>query len=90
MSDQERSESAIRMRRNHHLNLDTDIYEPAVVVLKHLYPLIVPGGILILDDYGTFPGEAQAVDEYFRGRSIAIQKFPFAMTPCYIRKEPSD
>ena len=42
------------------LNLDTDIYEPAVVILEKLYPRIVKGGILILDDYGIFPGETKA------------------------------
>jgi hypothetical protein len=68
------------------LNLDTDVYEPARVILEHLYPRIVPGGVLILDDYGTFPGETDAVDEYFRGAPVTIEKFPFAMTPCFIRK----
>lgn len=68
------------------LNLDTDIYEPARVILEHLYPRIVPGGLLVLDDYGTFPGETDAVDEYFEGASPAIEKLPLAMTPCFIRK----
>jgi hypothetical protein len=68
------------------LNLDTDIHEPARVILEHLYPRIVPGGLLVLDDYGTFPGETDAVDEYFEGTSVKIEKLPFAMTPCFIRK----
>lgn len=69
------------------LNLDTDIYEPAVTVLEYLFPKIVRGGILILDDYGVFPGETKAVDDYFRGQSVTIRKFPFCMTPSYIVKE---
>ena len=69
------------------LNLDTDIYEPAVVILEHLFPRIVPGGILILDDYGVFPGETKAVDEYFAKQRVEINKFPFCMTPCYIVKQ---
>ncbi|AFZ49065.1 TylF/MycF/NovP-related O-methyltransferase [Dactylococcopsis salina] len=69
------------------LNLDTDVYEPAKVVLEHLYPKIVKGGVLILDDYGTFPGENQAVEEYFAEQDIEIKKFPFCMTPCYIVKK---
>jgi len=68
------------------LNLDTDIYEPARVILEHLYPRIVPGGLLVLDDYGTFPGETDAVDEYFEGAGMKIEKLPLAMTPCFIRK----
>ncbi len=69
------------------LNLDTDIYEPAVVILEKLYPRIVKGGILILDDYGVFPGETKAVDEYFADRDIEIKKFSFCMTPCYVVKK---
>ena len=68
------------------LNLDTDIYEPAVSILENLYPRITKGGILMLDDYGTHPGETKAVDEYFHNKNIEIKKFPFAMTPCYIIK----
>jgi hypothetical protein len=69
------------------LNLDVDIYEPAVTILDELYPRICNGGILILDDYGTFPGETKAVDDYFRDKNVKICKFPFAMTPSYIVKE---
>ena len=69
------------------LNLDTDIYEPAVTILEHLYPRIVRGGVLIIDDYGTFPGETKAVDDYFKDKPVKIRKFPFAMTPCYVIKE---
>lgn len=69
------------------LNLDTDIYEPSVTVLDYLYPKIVKGGILILDDYGTFPGETQAVDEYFKDKKIDIKQFPFQKTPKYIIKK---
>ena len=68
------------------LNLDTDIYEPAVTILEHLYPKITKGGILMLDDYGTHPGETKAVDEFFHNKNIEIKKFSFAMTPSYIVK----
>ena len=69
------------------LNLDTDIYEPAVTILDTLYPRIVKGGILILDDYKVFPGETKAVNEYFKGKKIKIEKFPFSSTPHYIIKK---
>lgn len=69
------------------LNLDTDIYEPAVTILENLYPRVVYGGVIIFDDYGTFPGETKAVDEFFSERKVVIRKFPFAMSPSYIIKE---
>lgn len=68
------------------LNLDTDIYEPAVTILEHFYPRLVKGGVLLLDDYGEFPGETKAVDDYFSDKDVVIKKSPFAMTPCYIVK----
>jgi hypothetical protein len=69
------------------LNLDTDVYEPAIVILEHLYPRLQRGGVLILDDYGVFPGETAAVDEYFGDRRPEIRRFPFAATPCFIVKD---
>jgi len=69
------------------LNLDTDIYDPAVTILENFWPRIVAGGVLILDDYSVFPGETKAVDDFFKGTDVQIQKFPFAATPHYIVKE---
>lgn len=69
------------------LNLDTDIYEPAITILKYFWPRIVRGGVLILDDYGTFPGETKAVDKYFKDKDVKILKYSFAMTPSYIIKK---
>lgn len=68
------------------LNIDTDIYEPVVTILKYLYPRVTKGGVIIFDDYGAFPGETAAVEEYFRNKNVEIRKFPFCMTPCYAIK----
>lgn len=68
------------------LNIDADIYEPVVTILKHLYPLVVKGGVVILDDYGVFPGETKAVEEYFMDQNVQIKKLPYSMTPCYVIK----
>lgn len=70
------------------LNLDTDLYEPAKVVLENLYPRVVKGGVVILDNYGTFPGETKAVEGYFKKNNLEkkIKKFRFSMTPSYIVK----
>ena len=47
------------------LRLDTDWYDSTRVALRHLYPKLVQGGVLIIDDYGHYRGQRQAVDEYF-------------------------
>jgi hypothetical protein len=46
------------------LRLDTDWYESTRHELEHLFPKLVPGGVLIIDDYGHYQGCQQAVDEY--------------------------
>ncbi len=69
------------------LNLDVDIYEPSATILEHLYPKVVRGGILVLDDYGTFPGETAAVDEFFDSQDVRIRKFPYCTTPSYVIKK---
>ncbi len=54
------------------LRLDTDWYESTRHELQHLYPLLAPGGVLIIDDYGHWEGARQAVDEYFAAQSIPM------------------
>ncbi len=49
------------------LRLDTDWYESTRHELEHLYPLLSPNGVLIIDDYGHWAGARKAVDEYFSG-----------------------
>ncbi len=50
------------------LRLDTDWYESTKIELEYLYPKVVKGGIIIIDDYGHWEGAKKAVDEF-----IAIQ-----------------
>lgn len=47
------------------LRLDTDFYESTKHELENFYPLLQPGGVLIIDDYGHFKGAKKAVDDYF-------------------------
>jgi hypothetical protein len=46
------------------LRLDTDLYESTAHELETLYPRLVPGGVLIIDDYGYYRGARKATDEY--------------------------
>jgi O-methyltransferase len=46
------------------LRLDTDFYESTAAEMEILYPRLTPGGVLIVDDYGTWAGAKKAVDEY--------------------------
>jgi hypothetical protein len=54
------------------LRLDTDFYESTAHELKHLYPLLVPGGVIIIDDYGHWEGARKAVDEYIEAEKLPL------------------
>jgi O-methyltransferase len=56
------------------LRLDTDWYESTKHELIHLYPLISPNGVLIIDDYGYWVGAKKAVDEYFSNMPILLNR----------------
>ncbi|MFN5335210.1 MAG: TylF/MycF/NovP-related O-methyltransferase [Bacteroidota bacterium] len=54
------------------LRLDTDWYESTKHELYHLFPKLVKGGILILDDYGHWSGAKKATDEFINENNICI------------------
>jgi O-methyltransferase len=47
------------------LRLDTDWYASTKHELAHLYERLVPGGVLIIDDYDYWEGSRQAANEYW-------------------------
>jgi len=67
------------------LHIDVDLYEPTKFLLEQVMPLVVTGGVVILDEYGLIPwqGETKAVEEYFAsiGRVVHIKKHPYVPTP---------
>lgn len=54
------------------LRLDTDWYESTRCELENLFPLLVPGSVLILDDYGHWEGARRAVDEFLARHEIPL------------------
>ncbi len=67
------------------LHLDVDMYEATKVSLEYLFPLVVPGGLVVFDEYGMIPwaGESAAADEYFEniGYKPHYKKFHFSQNP---------
>lgn len=57
------------------LRLDTDFYESTYHELKHLFPLLEKGGVLVIDDYGSWKGAREAVDQYFQENDISMLLF---------------
>ena len=54
------------------LRLDTDWYASTKHELVHLYPRLVQAGVLIIDDYGSWQGARQAVDEYIDEHQLPL------------------
>ena len=54
------------MRRLGLLHVDVDVYPPTRHSLEVFAPRVVPGGTIVVDDYGfkTCPGARKAVDEF--------------------------
>lgn len=65
------------------LHFDVDLYRPTLIGLQQLWPLVVPGGIVLFDEYGIPPweGESKAVDEFFGGKQVAIKRLDWCPNP---------
>lgn len=68
------------------LHVDLDMLEPSKVVMDQLVSRVVNGGVVILDDYGLFPGATEVVDAYMATRPERLRKFPYALAPAYFVK----
>jgi O-methyltransferase len=54
------------------LRLDTDWYASTQHELRHLFPRLERGGVVIIDDYGHWRGARRAVDEYFATSDVKV------------------
>jgi hypothetical protein len=68
------------------LHIDVDVYAPTRRVLELLWDRIVRGGIVMLDDYGTVAGETRAVEDFFAGRDVTIEKPPTTHVSAFVVK----
>lgn len=67
------------------LRLDGDLYESTKVCLEYLYPKVVSGGYIIIDDYGL-SGCKKVVHEYF-GESLKFNIVDNTHTVIWFQKE---
>lgn len=58
------------------LRLDTDWYESTLHEMRHLYPRLSEGGVVIIDDFGWWNGARKAVEEYLAecGESLLLSR----------------
>lgn len=59
------------------LHIDADWYDSVKYVLETFYEKVVPGGFIVLDDYGYWDGCSRALEDFFAERKltgIVLQK----------------
>ena len=68
------------------LHLDMDVKEPTDFVFDLLYERVVPGGLIVFDDYNAVAGETISVDEFAKKYHLKLEKLSFYNVPTFIRK----
>jgi hypothetical protein len=68
------------------LSIDVDFGEATKVVLETFYPLVVSGGIVLFDDYGTCSGATCVVDQFLTTSNQQLQILDFAKHPAFLIK----
>jgi SAM-dependent methyltransferase len=65
-------------RRFRFAHIDVDIESSVIDCLAFIYPRLVPGGVMIIDDYGhpNCPGATRAVEHFFRDQPHRVIQMP--------------
>ncbi|WP_430512795.1 TylF/MycF/NovP-related O-methyltransferase [Pannonibacter phragmitetus] len=70
------------------LHLDMDVGEPTRFALEQLFERVVPGGLVLVDDYNAVAGATNAVDGFLRAAGgaaagLSLQKLPNYRVPAF-------
>jgi O-methyltransferase len=68
------------------LRIDADWYESVKCCLENLYDQVLPGGYVIIDDYGSCFGAQKAVDEFLDRRNLKVELFHDGRGGCHFVK----
>ena len=70
------------------VHIDCDLYAPILSALEYFYPRMVPGGFLIVHDYGSmeWDGAEKAVDVFFADKPECIVPLPDSAGSVVIRR----
>ena len=72
------------------LHLDLKAKEPTEFVLEALYDRVVPGGLIVIDDYTKVVGPTEAIDDLVLKKGLVVEKLSFHSVPAFIRKPKPD
>lgn len=75
------------------LHLDVDLFKPTKVALDYFYDRVVPGGLIVLDEYAMMEwgGESTALEVFFKERNLPepnIKTFSWTSTPSAFFTKP--
>lgn len=68
------------------LRLDGDWYDSTMDCLNNLYKHLIPGGIIIIDDYYAWDGCARAIHDFLSKNQYPVRIHQFMDTVCYLVK----
>ena len=69
------------------LRLDADWYESTLICLKQLYPRVVKGGLILIDDYNLWDGCSKAIHDYLSSIESASRIYNTGTGVTYIIKK---
>lgn len=69
------------------LRLDGDWYDSTMDCFQYLYPSVVKGGIIIIDDYYAWDGCSRAVHDYLSTHSLTDRIHQYDNAICFIIKK---
>lgn len=73
------------------LHLDVDLYESYRCCLDHLYPKVVPGGVIAFDEYDAgrdrikWPGAKRAIDAFIAETRLKLERDPLTQKVFCVR-----
>lgn len=68
------------------LHLDLDVYAPTREMIDLLYTRLVPGAVVMIDDYSRASGATRAIDEFLTENPHTLKKPSLAHIPAYFVK----
>ncbi len=69
--------TGIPERRYRFVHLDVDLFDPTLGALEYFYPRLVPGGLIVSDDY-RWPGARKAFDLFRDKHAATLEILPGA------------
>jgi O-methyltransferase len=72
------------------LHVDCDFYDPVKLTLETFWDRVVPGGYVVVNDYGSYEGARTAVDEWLAGPGQGIVPVALDLHVAFFAKPGDD